>query len=71
MEKHTCGMDYCITVIPGGWVMCRRHWQMMPRKLRNALWTEYRIAMEVGPGPGLAVKRDAIEYLAERESAGR
>jgi hypothetical protein len=68
MEKHTCQVDDCIAVIPIAWVMCRRHWQMLPRPMRDALWSEYLVSVELGPAPVFTVRRDALEFIAERES---
>jgi hypothetical protein len=42
---------------------------MLPRPLRKALWSEYRISQELGPAPLPTARLEALEFLAERESA--
>ena len=65
MEQHTCQVDGCEVPIPKTWVMCRRHWQMLPRPMRKSVWSSYLVGEELGPASGT---RDALDWIAERES---
>jgi hypothetical protein len=39
---HTCHAVGCNAKVPPEMLMCRRHWFMVPQKLRNAAWGTYR-----------------------------
>lgn len=39
---HTCHAVACETYVPPTMLMCRKHWFMVPPKLRNRVWTMYQ-----------------------------
>ena len=39
---HTCHARNCETSIPRTKLMCRMHWFMVPKRLREMVWREYR-----------------------------
>lgn len=32
----------CGVVVPASFLMCRRHWYMVPKAIRDRVWAEYR-----------------------------
>jgi hypothetical protein len=40
--SNRCPIDGCDTRIARSRVMCRKHWYMVPRPLRDDVWTTYR-----------------------------
>jgi len=52
--------------------MCKRHWFMLPKATRDAIWDVYIPGQEIRKDPTdeyMAVAMDAIDWLAARESA--
>jgi hypothetical protein len=52
--------------------MCKRHWFMLPKSTRDAIWDVYVPGQEVRKDPSdeyLAVVGDAIDWLAAKEAA--
>lgn len=39
---HHCHATDCQASVPPEMLMCRRHWFMVPRPLRNRVWSTYR-----------------------------
>jgi len=69
---HTCHARGCNTPVPPRMFMCRGHWFSLPKAKRDAIWREYVPGQEVRKNPTpeyLAVARDAINWLAEKEAA--
>ncbi len=40
--SHTCHAVDCKTNVPPEMFMCKRHWFMVPKPLRDRVWTTYR-----------------------------
>ncbi len=59
--QHTCHADGCGAQVPPAMCMCRRHWFMVPKSLRDRVWATYRPGQEID-------KRPSDEY---REAAYR
>lgn len=68
--SHTCHATDCKVEVPPELFMCKRHWFMLPKPLRNRIWATYR--------PGQCddwkisaayadVAREAVCYIALRE----
>ena len=69
---HTCHADGCDSHVPPKMFMCRRHWFMVPRDLRDLVWATYRPGQEVRMDPTdeyLEVARTAIEAVAAAEAS--
>lgn len=67
---HHCHARGCKTAVPPKMFMCKRHWYMLPKRLRDAVWATYRPGQEVTKDPSdmyMAVSREAIEWLARHE----
>lgn len=62
--SHHCHAVGCTTRVPPKLFMCRTHWYMVPRPLRQAVWATYRPGQE-------SDKRPSWEYLEATEEARR
>lgn len=40
--SHHCHARFCTVPTKPEMLMCRRHWFMVPKVLRDAVWTTYR-----------------------------
>jgi hypothetical protein len=54
--SHECPATGCTRAVSGSMLMCRPHWYMVPKALRNAVWT----AWADGSGAGTPAHRAAI-----------
>lgn len=52
-EQHTCHAAACEAHVPPRMHMCKRHWFMVPKALRDGLWDAYRPGQErrMDPSP--------------------
>lgn len=41
MSPHQCPANGCTEQVDHERLMCVKHWYMVPRPLRRAVWTEY------------------------------
>ena len=70
MPAHTCHARNCDVRVPPKLLMCRRHWYMVPKAIRDAVWAEYRPGQEVRKDPSgayLQVARQAIDAVSIAE----
>ena len=70
MSVHTCHAEDCDTPVPPRMFMCRYHWFMLPRSMRNAIWREYVPGQEQRKDPSegyVRVATEAVKWLAARE----
>ncbi len=67
---HTCHATGCSKHVPPEMFACRRHWFMLPKKLRDRIWRTYRTGQcddwEITHEYAEAA-RAAVVYLAERD----
>ena len=71
MQEHTCHAIECEVPVPPKMLMCLRHWRMVPKRLQNEVWAEYRPGQEVDKKPSrayLAVMFRAIKAVADKEA---
>lgn len=62
MSEHHCHAIGCTVRTHPKFFMCRRHWFMVPRHLRDRIWATYV--------PGQEVRKDpTVEYLEAAERA--
>src|SRR5581483_6888504 len=45
-SEHTCHAMACDAHVPPKMFMCKRHWYMLPKVMRNAVWEEYVFGQE-------------------------
>jgi hypothetical protein len=60
---HRCHAIGCTEPTPPSLFMCRRHWFLLPKRLRNRIWATYR------PGQEVVTKTPSREYLAAAREA--
>jgi hypothetical protein len=70
---HTCHARNCNAKVPRSMLMCRRHWFMVPKFLRDEVWRTYVHGQcNMDPPPSEAWHRAAdaaIAAVAQREAA--
>ncbi len=69
-SPHTCHALYCSVAVPENLFMCKKHWFMINKSLRDRLWCEYRTGQEVTKTPSAAymvVAKKAIREVAYKE----
>ena len=49
--KHECHATGCKNHIPPAMLMCRAHWFMVPKNIRDEVWGAYRPGQEVTKDP--------------------
>lgn len=67
---HACHAERCTVAVPPTMFMCRRHWYMVPARLRAMVWATYVPGQEVRKDPTmeyLEVARAAIAAVAAKE----
>jgi hypothetical protein len=70
MSAHTCHAEACEVKVHPRFLMCRRHWAMVPPSIQRAVWNAYVPGQEVRKDPTpayLEVMRLAIETVAVKE----
>lgn len=67
---HLCYAIGCDVEVAPRLFACRRHWYMLPKAKRDAIWAAYQPDQEVSKQPSALYVRiagDAVQWLAERE----
>jgi len=67
---HRCHARGCNVAVPPKRLMCRRHWFMVPREIRNRVWATYSPGQEITKTPSsqyLDAAFAAIEAVAKAE----
>ena len=68
--KHLCHATRCKVIVPPKMLMCRKHWYMVPKNLRDEVWSRYVPGQEIRKDPSseyLDVMRRVIEAVAAKE----
>lgn len=69
---HTCHAKNCKVVTPPKMLMCRRHWYLVPKALRDRVWATYQTGQEVGrvrpSREYFAAVREAIDAVEQAEA---
>lgn len=71
MADHLCHARGCDTPVPPRIFMCKPHWFMVPKALRDAIWAAYVPGQERRKDPTdqyLTAARNAIEAVRSKES---
>lgn len=69
--KHVCHARNCKVAVPPRMLMCKPHWYMVPKELRDRVWATYRPGQEVTKDPSreyLDASMAAINAVADKES---
>lgn len=64
---HTCHAVECEVAVAPQMLMCRRHWFMVPLKLRNRVWATYQDGQCDTFDPTSAYCQAAKAAVAEKE----
>lgn len=48
---HHCHWPRCETPVPPAMWGCRKHWYLLPQRLRNAIWAAYQPGQEITKRP--------------------
>lgn len=67
---HTCHAERCTTPCKPEYLMCGRHWRMVPRQIQREVWAAYRPGQcdDMRPSAEWFVAADrAIEAVAIKE----
>jgi hypothetical protein len=70
MSEHTCHAKGCAVAVAPKFLMCPRHWRLVPRNLQSQVWHHYRPGQEIDKQPSaeyLAVRDAAIDAVAQKE----
>ena len=59
---HRCHWVGCEVVVPPRLWGCKKHWFMLPKRIRDKIWKTYRPGQEVD-------KKPSPEYLAAAQEA--
>lgn len=69
MVKHTCHFPGCpVEVRPALWG-CKKHWMSLPKRLRDAVWREFRPGQEIFKNPSgsyVAVAKEVHEWCMQQ-----
>ena len=68
--KHLCHAQGCKTAVPPKMFMCKAHWYMLPKWMRDTLWSLYRPGQEIDKDPSLQYLQHAMacrDYVAQKE----
>lgn len=71
--KHQCHAILCTTEVHPRFLMCRRHWSMVPRHIQKLVWETYVPGQEVRKDPTdayMLVHLSAVVAVAEAEGLG-
>lgn len=65
-RDHTCHWPECAAQVPPAAWGCRRHWRMLPKYLRDAIWLAYEPGQEKRMDPSddyLRVANEVQEWI--------
>lgn len=68
--SHTCHATGCKASVPPEMWGCKRHWFMVPKKIRDRVWATYRVGQcdDMSPSREYCLAaRDAVIAVAQRE----
>ena len=65
-RAHTCHWPGCEREVPPKMWGCRRHWYMLPKRLRDKIWAAYVPGQEITKTPSaeyVKVAREAQRWI--------
>lgn len=68
--NHYCHAKACTEVVPPKLLMCGKHWRMVPKRLKDAVWATYRPGQEITKDPSVAyieAAMAAVDAVARKE----
>ena len=70
--SHVCHATRCKISVPPAMLMCKRHWFMVPKRIRDEVWRTYRTGQEVDKNPSetyMVAYRKAVNAVDQKEGA--
>ncbi len=67
-RDHHCHWPGCGKQVPPAMWGCKRHWFLLPKRLRDRIWSTYRIGQEVNLSPSreyIQVAREVQEWIRQ------
>jgi hypothetical protein len=67
--KHHCHWPGCERAVPPSMWGCRKHWGMLPYRLRQRIWRFFEPGQEISKRPSreyVAVAQEVQEWIANR-----
>lgn len=67
-HSHRCHWPECPEIVPPSLWGCKKHWYMLPKFLRDAIWRAYRIRQEKDKNPSteyLKVARSVQKWIID------
>lgn len=71
MPIHTCHAKDCTKRTPEAMFMCRPHWFMVPKAMRDEIWRLYVPGQEISKTPTreyVEAAKKAIDAVAKKEA---
>jgi hypothetical protein len=68
--NHTCHWPKCGQQVPPAMWGCKEHWFMLPKRLRDDIWRNYRPGQETDKRPSaeyLRVAREVQKWIAKKD----
>jgi hypothetical protein len=69
-RNHECHWPACEVQVPPAMWGCKRHWFMLPKRLRDKVWDAYVPGQERRMDPSdkyLAVAREVQDWIADHD----
>ena len=69
---HTCHATGCNRAVPPKYLMCGKHWAMVPKSQQLEIWRHYRPGQEIDKNPSaayLGVMKATIDLVTRLEGA--
>ena len=71
MSTHVCHAFHCNVPVQRKMFMCKTHWYMLPKRMRDAIWSTYTLGQERDPDKikleYFDATREAINYIRDYE----
>ena len=72
-RHHECHATGCAAQVPPAYLMCGKHWAMVPRLLQARVWETYQAGQERGDAAVseeyIEAQRAAVQAVADAEAA--
>ena len=68
--SHTCHANQCPTSTPEKFLMCPKHWYMVPKNLQAKVWETFKgttVNQRCNSIPYMEACADAVEHVARLE----
>lgn len=65
-RNHSCHWPGCNEQVPPAKWGCYRHWMMLPKRIRDAIWDAYSIGQEISLTPSreyLKAAKEAQDWI--------